>query len=83
MLYAKATGVLSLNTCMKQKAFYIVNYVLDSEQRSRLNVIKQKLQGKFKFLNDMDKDKNKYCEVDGTETEIKEPENIIANIKIL
>ena len=56
------------------------NESLDAEQRSRLNVIKQQLEGKLKLLNDMDKDILQHCEVDAIETEIEESENVIARI---
>ena len=56
------------------------NESLDAEQRSRLNVIRQQLEGKLKLLNDMDKDILQHYEVDAIETEIEELENVIARI---
>ena len=53
---------------------------MDSEQRSRLSVIKQQLEGKLKLLNDMDRDILNRCEVDTIETEIDESELVIAKI---
>ena len=40
------------------------NESLTSEQRSRLNVIRQQLEGKLKLLRDMVKDILRHCEVD-------------------
>ena len=56
------------------------NESLTSEQRSRLNVIRQQLEGKLKLLGDMDKYILSHCEVDVIETEIEESETIIARI---
>ena len=53
---------------------------IDSEQRSRLSVIKQQLEGKLKLLHDMDRDILNRCEVDTIETEIDESELVIAKI---
>ena len=53
---------------------------VDTEQRSRLSVIKQQLEGKLKLLNDMDRDILDRCEVDAIETEIDESELVIAKI---
>ena len=54
--------------------------MIDSEQHSRLSVIKQQLEGKFKLLNDMNRDILNRCEVDAIETEIDESELVIVKI---
>ena len=58
----------------------LLNETLSPEQHSRLNVIRQQLDGKLTLLNDMDRDILKHCEVEAIDTEIEESENMIAKI---
>lgn len=50
---------------------------VNSEQCSRLSVIKQQLKWKLKLLNDMDSEILDHCEVDTIKDEIKESELVI------
>lgn len=59
------------------------NESLEPEQRSRLSVIRQQLEGKLNLLNDMDKDILKHCEVEAIGTEIDESENVIKRYHLL
>ena len=54
--------------------------MVDSEQMSRLSVIKQILEGKLKLFNDMDRDMLNRCEVDAIETRIDISKLVIAKI---
>ena len=50
------------------------------EQRSKLTVIKQQLDGKLKLLGEMDKKIMNFCELDAIEAEVNESKAIVVKI---
>ena len=53
---------------------------LTPEQRNKLTVIKEQLDGKLKLLSDMDEKILSLCEVEAIETEVNESETIVARV---